>query len=235
MGMMINRRRAYGGEKLPYVQDGLVLWLDGIWNAGIGKHNNNVTTWVDLSGNGHDAVFSRGHQGSGMNPKTYWGDNCLVYPDDSVSVAEFTANLGGTLTLQFCYSNFQKKSTFWAFYDTFDDSVNFYHAGNDWGTVVYGARNNRMLTNSSATLLQTKGTITHYFTTGRVGLNFDGVTSYEGTLPNYEASSKKWAIGGPYVTNYFTGNLHCVRIYNRVLTAEEIALNHAIDIQRFNL
>lgn len=41
-----------------YVQDGLISMWDGIENAGWGVHDPNATVWKDLSGNGHDFVFS---------------------------------------------------------------------------------------------------------------------------------------------------------------------------------
>lgn len=39
-----------------YVQNGLITYLDGINNTGTG-HSNYTTTWVDLSGNGNDAII----------------------------------------------------------------------------------------------------------------------------------------------------------------------------------
>lgn len=39
------------GYRAPwYVTDGLVLHLDGIYNAGVGVHDNDATEWLDLSG-----------------------------------------------------------------------------------------------------------------------------------------------------------------------------------------
>ena len=43
-------------EEEGYIQDGLVLYLDGINNTGNG-HSNTTTTWKDLSGNGNDATL----------------------------------------------------------------------------------------------------------------------------------------------------------------------------------
>ena len=40
-----------------YVQDGLAAHWDAIENAGAGQHDAAATTWVDLSGNGHDAAM----------------------------------------------------------------------------------------------------------------------------------------------------------------------------------
>ena len=50
-----------------YVQDGLVAMWDGIENAGWGTHDANATTWVDLTGNGHDAALSGKYSWSNMS------------------------------------------------------------------------------------------------------------------------------------------------------------------------
>ncbi len=34
--------------KIPYIQDGLVAWYDGEWNAGLWKHENNINCWMNL-------------------------------------------------------------------------------------------------------------------------------------------------------------------------------------------
>lgn len=34
----------------PYYEDNLIAQWDGIWNAGLGVHNDNATTWKDLAG-----------------------------------------------------------------------------------------------------------------------------------------------------------------------------------------
>lgn len=42
-------------EAQAYITRGLVLWCDGINNTGTG-HDASVTTWKDLTGNGHDLI-----------------------------------------------------------------------------------------------------------------------------------------------------------------------------------
>lgn len=45
-------------NKYGYVLDGLILYYDGIDNAGEESHNQSATTWKDLSGKGNDATIS---------------------------------------------------------------------------------------------------------------------------------------------------------------------------------
>lgn len=53
-----------------YIQDGLLCMWDGIENAGLGLHDNNALTWVDLTGNGFDLT---------VDPTCgEWEANCIV-------------------------------------------------------------------------------------------------------------------------------------------------------------
>ena len=55
-----------------YVEDGMVLYLDGINNTGEGdsKHSTSTTVWKDLSGNGNDAILQNISQG---DEESGWG------------------------------------------------------------------------------------------------------------------------------------------------------------------
>ena len=70
-----------GGEisAASYIHDGLVVMWDAIENSGHLSHNDNATTWVDLSGNGYDAQMT-GTLGSGY----YWEDNAYVRMNNGV-------------------------------------------------------------------------------------------------------------------------------------------------------
>ncbi len=43
-----------------YIQDGLVVQYDGLENAGAGLHEDAITAWKDLTGNGHDLPLNAG-------------------------------------------------------------------------------------------------------------------------------------------------------------------------------
>ena len=66
------------GSETPYsdsMRDLLVLWYDGIENAGEGIHDPTATTWTDLSGNGNDGTITDGTWASDhlvFNGSTTW-------------------------------------------------------------------------------------------------------------------------------------------------------------------
>ena len=49
--MLLGARNSFfkKNNRSGYVKDGLVLWLDGIDNAGIGKHDPNAVTYKNLA------------------------------------------------------------------------------------------------------------------------------------------------------------------------------------------
>lgn len=40
-------------EMPSYVTDGMITWLDGEWNVGLGEHDTAPAAWVDLTGSGN--------------------------------------------------------------------------------------------------------------------------------------------------------------------------------------
>ena len=82
----------------------------------------------------------------------------------------------------------------------------------------------------------------HTITVDYTGFNINHlyVNGVEASLSNKTHSfrydgANQICIGGITSTYPFTGNVHCVRIYNRALTSSEVAQNYALDVSRFNL
>lgn len=59
-GMLSIPVSATGGAEDPYIQDGLVLHLDALDNAGTGSHSSDASEWVNLA-NPEEAVDVEGH------------------------------------------------------------------------------------------------------------------------------------------------------------------------------
>ena len=241
---MIAARNALlmGGSSTPtardYVQDGLVAMWDGIENAGWNQHDASATTWTDLVG-GVVAQLTRGHGGSSRNPDMQWGDNALIYPS-TLSCAEFNlASLGDSATIEVAYSDFQKISLYFALFDTFDDQLNFFKSSGDLGDnlrcAVYGVRTG-VIAGSSSILSANgeSGSVAMFFSPGVAGLQ-SGALRVTSAIVAYNPAAKKWGIGGPYSSNFWTGKIHSFRLYSRALTAAEVAANCAIDAARFGL
>ena len=60
-----------------YIQDGLVAMWDAQENIGWGKHDDTATTWVDLTGNGHNWINIKSSAWVNGNARTVNGNGNL--------------------------------------------------------------------------------------------------------------------------------------------------------------
>lgn len=229
-----------------YVQSGLVAMWDGIENAGWGVHDPNATTWKDLVSGTQSVTLQSTEEITENSVITTSRDFTLI--DD----VELVANGIDTLTIQrvagelaqsaynnaagavmFCAARFG-----WCMYFRHVPSTN--ENGYGYGPMGYsfapyfGSFGKGYYSPGSTYGLNSRTMI--------VGANNNPVSGYEGTyqLPAYgtglvwggtstDVSAKISASTSGRVMN------SCIRIYNRALTAAEIAANYAIDKSRFNL
>ena len=243
--MMLGSRNGFAvnGWRNPYVTDGLVAMWDGEWNAGPGQHDPNATVWKDLVGNTDITLVG-----------TDITDTCIKFyhSDDysSYGSANFPTGFGA---IEVCIN---KKNIFnfnGTYADTCIITIGDQYSG--WGIVESTATGTSELnigstkdhTNDSA--LNSKFGIFHGMPmTIAFNKNLDGTNSaaaYNGVLFNYERQFTNLFNGGKNSINAAPGSnrpscssdidYYCMRIYNRPLTASEIAHNYAIDKARFNL
>ncbi len=232
-----------------YVTDGLVLHLDGIRNAGVNAaHDDGATTWTDLAG-GKTATFYHDEE----DASRWTGDG---YYFDGRSYAKFADQLTGltnTVTVQVvCEADTnelaiaklaQKTWINWpmlvgandndtlnVYYDlnNSNDTPTFKNASTSanaalgkgkWeGKYVTAIRNgttNYILQGVKLSEAGTKATS---------GGNIGSATIYVGSVGSaLSTRNQRW----------FKGKIKAVRIYDRVLTDEELATNRAIDETRF--
>jgi hypothetical protein len=258
--MIAARQIAFGkaaGKGLSakdYVQDGLVAMWDGIENAGWGVHDASATVWKDLVGGMDvvsdtpladgvrhwesdafvfDAIQGEGLVGVPNNELKDAIENCVL----TVDSAFYTNGTGSnnTCILQVSNGALVDGLLFATVNSTGIDSG----ISDGWAVsrarVVFG--NNWGFNN--------KKIYAFYKCNGNVGellVNCDGMTSNTNTLSppvsqgqlanSLYLGSYSWPAGRKRV---FMGGIHSVRIYNRALTAEEIAHNYSIDKARFGL
>ena len=232
-----------------YVRNGLVAHYDGIRNAGAGvAHDPAATVWKDLSGNGYDLVAYRG------NKLPAWTDgNCAEWTnsaaasfacsrvgdqyDDIIASAanvtiEFVADATipskgdiGLVTLLPNESDATYGNASWA--------MNFYSG--QIGVLRGGDRQQTGFT----PVMQTEGSGTCSFTLVRSSNRW--YLYYKGELAkdsNAGVSSRQvrnlvlGAAGGQAGAG-FVGKVYAVRIYNRALSANEVAANRVLDRVRF--
>lgn len=236
--MIAARQIAFGGSakkwENPYITDGLVAMWDGEWNAGGGKHDANATVWKDLVGD-DDLVCSG----------DYVWNNGFEYPSTMQGVTKAVGNTLytlGDLSIHICVSIKSSTPSNIHSGDLFSlDRV----AGS--GIVSYAASKNQPQTFSwwtfganhastvvaidgetTSAVLAKEGSVINAFLDGRRVEYWRQTNTLEGfvSIGQLRDQSKRSAPNAI---------VHNFGIYNRALTAEEIAYNYNIDKQRFGL
>lgn len=234
--MMLGARTgawAKSGGGLPtardYVQDGLIGLWDGIENAGWGVHDPSATTWNDLSENGNDLSCFNSYEWldsavrlSGGRP--IYRPNTIIGShgaDAHVCVVAEAESNGGVI--------------FGAGQGHKDSAIVFTRRSN--GAFV-------QIANSSSAGI--KNIVPFSETLFSIAVNYSsGDIAYSEV--NGIQKNPYYGFGGTFCSTLcvgdrandssvpFNGKVYTIRIYSRVLTAEEIAHNYAIDKARFNL
>ena len=216
-----------------YIQDGLVVHFDGIENAGAGLHDSTANDWVDLAGLGGDmsvtTVVGRA-----------WLNNALTFESSAGASATDTTkyltipnvlNLGDNFTFQvFCNTGDLADSC--RRWDLEPRPNSLYES---WSSVAEGflerINNNKLSLNSwreNADILFTTavGNKKHLFQLNQDGVIINAVT---GNVPSCAINSRL-----AFFKKVSTGRTaYAIRVYNRALTAQEIAWNDALDQVRF--
>ena len=237
-------RRGAPAWQNPYVTDGLVAMWDGEWNAGGGVHDANATVWVDLSGNGNDAIPGATYPRFDNNSVVFTGlSNCFwTVTNPSSSLANISQSRNYELSLESAYDfsvtgqnagiiNLSTSATQRGY------SLRFY-SSKLYATFYgpqYGPYN--LLSGSFAMSGKDDGLAGAYRRVV-VDLYIDGtsVASMTNNFDTFGATNSMVWLGNTGANDgVLIGHLYTSRIYNRILTAAEIAANYAIDKARFNL
>ena len=240
-----------------YVQSGLIGHWDAIDNVGTGVHDANATTWKDLTGRHADMTFPNGTL-IGANyydmKKEGVEGGTGGYLTDVADIATALTNMACTVEVVCDFRSQVEDGTVFCCYVT-DPSKRLLWirsnagaaAGADGciGSVNYLAANGL---DSRDRCAVDKGVFnvsrTYAFMCNSAGCSIcKNVISTGVSTPKYGLSncdvSKAWVcIGRRYsATSSSPGvadmKIHAVRIYNRVLTAEELSVNASLDAARF--
>ena len=203
------------------------MW-DGIENAGRGAHDPNATVWKDLSLNGRDATLG----GTYSWGEKFWhvesvsGQGLAIWP---------AQNLGSDQTIEFVISPIAA-ATYGRIISEAQSVASPVARGNVVTSLymygygidrAVGTIGNMFTLHSHCITHPSGGPLTWYVDGEAIAsspTSSDSVGTTNGRFANTASLNK--GIDADY---------YCVRFYNRVLTAEEIALNYAIDRIRFGL
>lgn len=236
-----------------YIRDGLILYYDGINNTREGN-NLNATKWEDLSGNNNDGIF--------VNPNntiTYMGNGYEFTNNDDY--IETINNLGVSsapdITLEFVHKSYGVKED-----SNTTNACGLFTYGSatggssDIGKILTGnvtyplstfsvinnlikcniqddnnvVRNIVFTTagstfpNDNTKIYQNGEKLEIYQKTGNISINLQDSTLQIGREWQYNQQE-----------NSLNGIIYAVRVYDRVLTEEEIRQNYEIDKLRFNI
>ena len=220
-----------------YVQKGLVACYDGIDNAGTGVHDPTAATWADLTGNGNDGTVGK---------NVTWGADGWTNAADGRPVVIASGGVSDatksrTFTVQFTCtpSRSNVRQTFWGQYSSRGFSVEHNNGSATSGLLRFYGNGSRVTDRSFADMIVQAGewaalTLSVSPTAQVVWKNGETSSTNAAELGGYNDDCQT-VIGGE---NYresmaFRGIYNAFRVYDRVLTPEEIEVNAAVDKIRF--
>jgi len=218
-GIFLAARRKLTAKS--YVQDGLIAMWDGIENAGWGVHDANATTWKDLVGS-DDLIFSAAPQ---------VGDLGFTIPHYSYAASQ-TARTMSNYTIEIC-AVFSYNGNFTDLFSF--QSKNESDSLNGIPFIILPTTNPNLFPplgvlstgNGCYAVSVISGTSGQCYQNGV----FRGATTVQ-------ANNAVYVIANSLRTrtiNSYARLFRAIRLYNRALSADEVAANYAVDKARFNL
>lgn len=207
------------GWKNPYVTNGLIAMWDGEWNAGPGKHDPDATIWKDLVGN-RDFTLVAG---------ATWRDDSI----EKLAGANGFAQRSGSMTYSTLELVFMRTGGNIAVFSVNNPIYNVWVAGNppSFRTGRTSGRTGRLI---PQILNDVAYHIAFTYIDGYDATAYKNGSAIENiNSPDYYNFA--FSVGGFNIERYMNGRFYSIRIYDRTLTADEIAHNYAIDKERFNL
>ena len=210
-----------GGDwKSDYVQDGILMWLDGEHNSVDGSHDPNLTVWVDQSGNGYDwnldGNFVIGEKS--VNVSGAGGGSLIsgkAKPTSAFAEIVFRKT-GSAVAYEFIYGTFHGVAT---------KPNTIYLQGTN---ICFTAKGQGPETSLA---LATSGDVVYY----------NSELYRNGAIASNTEQGDYWRGDGNYLFLYgngaygFKADVYAFRLYNRVLTEAEILRNFAADQKRFGI
>lgn len=225
-----------------YVQAGLILHFDGIRNAGRASPHGEAAKWRNLAA-GNDATvktFNSGKPGK-------WADAGYDFNGGDCFQTDSAVPFGKQTTVQIV-SDFNESFQASAYLNLFavgdvnEDLFAIYHATAEynaalaWSGIIHlkanGASNSMHLWDGRFLNVVCCGANT--LITDGVDFTMDGATDYSNAIGDHVCCiGAGWASDGNRSHRAFTGRIHAIRLYDRILAPAELLHNREIDRARF--
>ena len=214
----------------PYITDGLIAMWDAEWNSVLGLHSTDSTKWIDIV-SGYNLELATGTptweaKANVINGK--WG---IVSPELQ---ALFKAANKKNLSYELCFSAlpYNINATALGFNnDTVIGIITHLNNIGDWCWSTVWIPSTKFKTTRKGTL-----SVVRNGQIGSTDVYEDGEVCGGRKSSKGDPTGKTFGIGYGYgwLNNAPTGiKIHCIRLYNRMLTADEIQKNKDIDTNRF--
>ena len=209
-----------------YVQSGLVAQWDGINNAGTGVHDSNTSIWKDLKGNLDLTLTANGGWTNG---------NALVANGISARCATAAPEYK-TIEVVFRRTRDDGRVLFSG--GAVNQFVVFDNAGGGTNNLYYSGVKNTPLCKYEFNATEIRFAAARFDDAGAVsGIYMDGESVATLPKPDTWTASEGISVGGRYRSGCqpyaWYGEVYAIRLYNRCLTAYEMAHNYRVDCKRF--
>ena len=236
--------KTYGPD--DYVQEGLFLHLDGICNKGVDRpHDMTFASWRDLSWR-----RSRANINERMPDESGWQDNGYSFAGSNYVESVDSISPGSNITVDvLCNVNLAaQKSQYPTFFSGYgDDAFVFFTRGTgttlEWKRDVFAGNNNRpKATNwkgrNFVGVLSPTQSILYEDGAARSTTARTSVPTFNPSVWRLMCNGWDWLSGdnktNPVYNHQAIGTIHAARVYNRPLSATEVAWNHTVDVARYD-
>ena len=202
---------------MDYVQDGLVLLLDGIENTR-GGHSASTNVWEDLSGNNYDVTMENIQINN--NNMYFSGDTSIMYSLNNINAVSVEMVLELEETEQI--------AQYIAYFGSTDKILAWSPTKN---AISLGHNKKRY----SIDELYKLSSISVQYNPDAMYLNSKKLELNVGSESWMYSSQYPFMICGYSGGWRMKGKIYSIRVYNRVLTQEEINYNYQIDKKRFGI
>lgn len=213
-----NSKVIFETASMVYVQDGLVLLLDGIRNTRSG-HSTSTNVWEDLSGNNYDVTMK--NITINENNMYFSGDTSIMYSSNNIDAVSVEM----VLELEESPQGEQYIASFGSLYKILAWSPNVKGFSLGHGKKRYLVEN-----------LYKKNSISVQYSPDAMYLNSKKLENSV-VSTSWSAVPKYPFMISAYSSGYYKlkGKIYSIRVYNRALTQDEINHNYEMDKKRFGI